>query len=96
MAKKKDADFIEFEIDIDEPIYTTGVIQRLLDIPVWVLKQLDSEGIVCPPRLDKKNARLYSKRELKKLAHCWQYMNEKGVKIKGLKIILAMEKKYEA
>ena len=94
---KKDenpTEFIEFEIDIDEPVFTTGVIQRLLDMPVWVIKQLDKEGIVSPDREVEGCARLYSKRELKKLAHCWEYMNKKGVKVRGLKVILEMEEKY--
>jgi DNA-binding transcriptional MerR regulator len=94
MAKKtKKEKFVEYEIDIDEPIYTTGVLQKLLDIPIWVIKQLDREGIVSPTREIEGSARLYSKRELKKLAHCWEYMNEKGVKVKGLKVILEMEEK---
>ncbi|MBU1044028.1 MAG: MerR family transcriptional regulator [Candidatus Omnitrophica bacterium] len=88
---KNQEKFIEFIIDIDEPIYTTGVIQRLLDIPIWVIKQLDNEGIVSPPRKLVGSSRLYSKRELKKLAHCWVYMNEKGVNSKGLKVILEIE-----
>ncbi len=92
MAKKNKGKFIEYEIDIDEPIYTTGVIQKLLNIPIWVIKRLDKEGIVSPPRKIKNAARLYSKRELKKLAHCWEYMHKQGVKPKGLKVILEMEK----
>ncbi len=99
MTRKKknsrEVDFIEYQIDIDEPIYTTGVIQKLLDIPIWVIKQLDSEGIVKPPRKITGSARLYSKRELKKLAHCWEYINERGVKVKGLKVILEMEKRLK-
>jgi DNA-binding transcriptional MerR regulator len=91
--KRKKAKFIEFRIDIDEPIYTTGVIQKLLKIPIWVIKQLDKEGIVSPLRRLKGTSRLYSKKELKKLAHCWNYMKEYGVKVKGLKVILEMENK---
>ncbi|MBU1086802.1 MAG: MerR family transcriptional regulator [Candidatus Omnitrophica bacterium] len=92
---KNPEQFIEFIIDVDEPIYTTGVIQRLLDIPIWVIKQLDNEGVVSPPRKLVGSSRLYSKRELKKLAHCWVYMNEKGVNIKGLKVILEIEAKND-
>ena len=87
----KNDEFVEFIIDIDEPIYTTGVIQRLLSIPIWVIKQLDNEGIVSPKREISGASRLHSKRELKKMAHCWEYMNKKGVKVKGLKIILEIE-----
>jgi DNA-binding transcriptional MerR regulator len=89
--KRKKEKFVEFTIDIDEPIYTTGVIQKLLKIPIWVIKQLDKEGVVRPPRKIKSSSRLYSKKELKKLAHCWNYMKKYGVKIKGLKVILKME-----
>jgi len=83
------------EIDPDFPAFTTGVVCALLNIPVWVLKQLDSEGIVSPPRKNELKARLYSKRELKVIQHCWYYMHDHGVKIKGLKIILKLEEGKE-
>jgi len=84
-------EFHEFFISIDEPIFTTGVVCRLLAIPIWVLKQLDSTGIVSPPRQLRGQSRLYSKRELKKLDHVWYLMNERNVKIDGIKVILEME-----
>jgi DNA-binding transcriptional MerR regulator len=90
--KKGNEDFEEVKIDPDEPIFTTGVVCKLLEIPVWVLKQLDKEGIVSPLRKNEGEARLYSKRELKQVQHCWVYMSEHGVKIPGLKVILKMEK----
>jgi DNA-binding transcriptional MerR regulator len=94
-VKKKLKPHDEFYIDMDEPVYTSGVVERLLDIPVWVLKQLDKEGIVSPARRKKSSFRLYSKRELDYLAHCWEYISEKGVKVKGLKIILEMEERLD-
>jgi len=91
VRKKKDkAGFIPVEIDFDEPVYTTGVVCSLLDIPVWILKELDKENIVRPPR-KKGRARLYSNRELKKIQHCWFYMKKHHVNIGGLKVILQME-----
>lgn len=84
----------EFEIDKDEPVFTSGVVSKLLDIPVWILKQLDKEGIVSPSREEGK-FRLYSKRELKKLEHVWYYMHERGVKVKGIKVILEIEEKVK-
>lgn len=83
--------FDEFFIQIDEPIYTTGVVCRLLSIPIWVLKQLDSAGIVSPPRNITGQSRLYSKRELKKLDQVWYLMNQRNVKVDGIKVILEME-----
>jgi DNA-binding transcriptional MerR regulator len=55
-----------------------------------VLKQLDREGIV-KPRRKKGKARLYSKREIKKIERCWFYIKKHHVNMEGLKIILQME-----
>jgi MerR family transcriptional regulator/heat shock protein HspR len=90
MSDVKVKDFIEVAIDNDEAIFTTGVVCKLLSIPHHVLKQLDLEGIVTPPR-KKGKIRLYSKRELKEIQRCWKYIKEDGVKINGLKVILKME-----
>jgi len=90
-ANKNSGNFEEVYIEPDAPVFTTGVVCRLLDIPVWVLKQLDTEEIVSPPREVEGQARLYSKRELKMVKHCWYYMKIHKVKVHGLKIILQME-----
>lgn len=79
-----------FEVRVDEPVYTSGVVCRLLGIPVWVLKQLEHEEIVCPQR-KKGRCRLYSKCELDKLNHIWHIMKEKRVNLTGLKYVLEME-----
>ncbi|MDD9899264.1 MAG: MerR family transcriptional regulator [Candidatus Melainabacteria bacterium] len=85
------AEFEEFYIHADEPIYTTGVVCKLLMIPIWVLKQLDSHGVVSPPRNKAGQSRLYSKRELKLLDQVWYLMNERNVKVDGIKVILELE-----
>lgn len=87
----QEEDFVEFFIPVDEPIYTTGVVCRLLTIPIWVLKQLDEEGVVSPPRARTGQSRLYSKRELKMLDKVWYLMNERKVKVGGIRVILELE-----
>ncbi len=84
---------VEINIDHDEPVFTSGVVCKLVGIPVWVLKQLDHEGIVSPPREKEGQYRLYSQRELVEVKHCWFYIKEHGVNINGLKVILKLEKK---
>lgn len=79
-----------FDIDIDEPVFTSGVVCDLLQIPVWVLKQLDKEKVLSPKRR-KGNSRLYSNREMGKLKHIWQLMSVRHVKVDGVKVILEME-----
>lgn len=88
-ALKKES---SLEISENEPVYTSGVVTRLLGIPVWVLKQLDRESVVKPPR-KKGRHRFYSRNELKKLEHIWYYMNEQGVNVHGVRVILEMEAK---
>jgi len=82
--------FKELRIDIDEPVYTTGVVTRLIGIPVWVLKRLDLEGVVRPKR-EARKARLYSKRDLEKIQYVWMLMEERNVTINGIKVILEMK-----
>lgn len=79
-----------FDIDRDEPILTSGVVCDLLDIPIWVLKQLDKENVVSPRRRNGKG-RLYSQREVGKLKHIWRLMSKRNVKVDGIKVILEME-----
>lgn len=86
--------FEEFRINADEPIFTSGVVCRLLAIPMWVLKELDKENVVSPPR-KRGCSRLYSKRDLKTLEHVWYYIRERQVNIRAVKVILEIESKEQ-
>ncbi len=83
----------DVEVTDDEPVYTSGVVSRLLQIPIWVLKQLDREKVVSPPR-KKGKSRLYTKKELNQISHVWYYMSERRVNVHGVKVILEMEAKF--
>jgi MerR family transcriptional regulator/heat shock protein HspR len=74
----------------DEPVYVISVVCKLVNIPVWTLRQLDKAGVVRPKRLGKKN-RLYSLKDLKRLEYVHYLMEDKRVNIHGLKIILGKE-----
>lgn len=74
----------------DEPVYVISVAARLARLPSWVLRVLDQEGIVCPQRTDS-NRRLYSQNDITLLTHVQQLM-EKGVNMKGVQVILEMER----
>ena len=75
------------KISPEEPVYVIGVVCKLVDIPIWTLRQLDKAGVVRPKRLGKKN-RLYSLKDLQRLEYVHYLMEEKRVNIHGLKIIL--------
>jgi len=77
-------------ISPDEPVYIISVVSRLVDIPVWTLRQLDKKGIVAPKRSGKKN-RLYSLKDVRRLEYIHYLMEEKHVNIHGIKIIIEKE-----
>jgi len=74
----------------DEPVYVISVAAKLAELPSWTLRVLDKEGIVCPQRTSK-DRRLYSDRDIAKLARVRYLMEERGVNLNGVKLILEME-----
>ncbi|MFH0918376.1 MAG: MerR family transcriptional regulator [Candidatus Omnitrophota bacterium] len=76
-----------FKIAPEEPVYVISVVCKLVDIPIWTLRQLDKAGVVRPKRSGSKN-RLYSLKDLKKLEYVHYLMERKRVNIHGVKIIL--------
>ncbi|MCK9594815.1 MAG: MerR family transcriptional regulator [Candidatus Omnitrophica bacterium] len=79
-------------ISPDEPVYVISVVSKLVDLPVWTLRQLDKAGVVCPKRIGRKS-RLYSLKDMKRLEYVHYLMEEKQVNIRGIKIILEIENK---
>ena len=80
-----------FRIAPEEPVYVISVVCKLVNIPIWTLRQLDKAGVVRPRRIGKKN-RLYSLKDLKKLEYVHYLMVRKRVNIHGLKVILSRPK----
>jgi MerR family transcriptional regulator/heat shock protein HspR len=80
----------DIQISPDEPVYVISVTSKLVDLPVWTLRQLDKAGIVCPKRAGKKS-RLYCLKDLKKLEYIHYLMEDKHVNIHGIKIIIERE-----
>jgi MerR family transcriptional regulator/heat shock protein HspR len=79
-------------ISPDEPVYVISVVSKLVDLPAWTLRQLDKAGVVSPKRIGKKS-RLYSLKDIKRLEYVHYLMEEKQVNIRGIKIILEIERK---
>ena len=81
---------LSLKIRPEQPVYVIGVVCKLVNIPIWTLRQLDKAGVVRPKRIGKKN-RLYSFRDLKRLEYVHYLMEKKRVNIHGVKIILESE-----
>jgi len=82
----------DIHISADEPVYVISVASKLVDLPIWTLRQLDKAGVVRPKRIGKKS-RLYSLKDIKKLEYVHYLMEEKRVNISGIRIILELEAK---
>ena len=80
----------DIQISPDEPVYVISIVSKLVDIPVWTLRQLDKAGIVSPKRSGKKN-RFYSLKDVRRLEYIHYLMQEKHVNIHGIKIIIERE-----
>lgn len=79
------------EIDSDaEPLYVISVAAKLVRMPAWTLRVLDEQGIVVPKRTDK-NRRLYSDRDLARLARVRTLTEEMGINMNGVRLILQLE-----
>jgi len=89
-----DEDF-EFEIKSDAPIFIISVVSEIVHIPIWTLRRLDEMGVVRAKRLGKKT-RCYTKAQVGKLNYIYHLMQEKGVNIQGIKVIMEIETKEES
>ena len=79
----------DIEINPDDPLFVISIVSELVDIPIWTLRKLDEMGVVEAERLGKK-ARCYSKKQLQTLKYIHYLMEEKGVNMSGIKVILEM------
>lgn len=84
---------IKIKIDSEEPVYAISVVSRLVKIPVWTLRVLDRKGLVSPKRT-KGKTRLYCLRDIEKLSYIRYLMEEKGVNIEGIRLILEMKREF--
>ncbi len=82
----------KIKISESDAVYAIGIVSQLLDMPEWTLRALEKEGLVTPKRKFKK-IRFYSMRDIKKLEYIHYLMDEKGVNISGVKVILGMGSK---
>ncbi|MCX5703989.1 MAG: MerR family transcriptional regulator [Candidatus Omnitrophica bacterium] len=80
----------DIRISPDEPVYVISVVSKLVDLPVWTLRQLDKAGVVCPKRIGR-GSRFYSLKDMKRLEYVHYLMQEKRVNIHGIKIIIERE-----
>ena len=73
----------------NEPRYVISVAARMLDIQTYTLRYYEKIGIIEPSR-SKGNIRLYSDRDIERLKHLKTLMNDLGINLAGIEVILRM------
>ncbi len=89
-------DFEKYDIPInpDAPLFVIGVVSEMVDIPIWTLRKLDEMGLVRPERKGKK-IRCYTQKQIHLLNYIHFLMEEKGVNISGIRVILEIREQEE-
>ena len=86
-----DPDKFEVRIPEDEPVYPLNIVCGLLHMHYWTLHQLMREGVMAQKSRAKAKKKLFSQKDIRKLKYIQYLMEDKGVNIKGVKVILEME-----
>jgi MerR family transcriptional regulator/heat shock protein HspR len=77
------------EINNDEPVYTIGVVARMLSVSVQVLRLYESEGLIIPYKKDSHH-RLYSQNDVNRLKCIRESITNKKYSITSIKTLYSM------
>jgi len=88
-SEKSIKDF-DCKIDPHAPLFVIGVASDMVGVPIWTLRKLDEMGVVSPRRVGVRT-RCYSQVQIKRLTYVRYLMEERGVNIRGVRIILEMD-----
>ncbi len=80
--------------DYDEPKYVISIVTRLVDLHPQTLRHYENIGLVTPSR-SKRNARLYSQRDVELLRRITRLTQDLGVNLAGVEVILNMAERIE-
>ena len=75
--------------DNTEPRYVISVAARMVGVPTYTLRYYERIGIINPPR-SRGNIRLYSDRDIGLLRRVRTLMDDLGVNLAGVEVILRM------
>ncbi len=74
----------------DEPLYTIGVVSRMLNCDPSVLRRYESAGLVQPGRTEG-NTRLYSNNNVETLREVHKLMDEDKLNARGVRMVLRLQ-----
>jgi MerR family transcriptional regulator/heat shock protein HspR len=77
-----------------EPLYTIGVVSRLLGCDPSVLRRYETSGLISPARTEGKT-RLYSDRDLAELRKIHRLIEKEKLNPQGVRKVLELERRME-
>jgi MerR family transcriptional regulator/heat shock protein HspR len=80
--------------DFDEPCYVISIAARMVGMHAQTLRQYERLGLVSPKR-SQGNIRLYSRSDVAKLRQVQRLVNDLGVNLAGVEVILRMGERIQ-
>ncbi len=76
----------------DQPCYVISIAARLVGVHAQTLRSYERLGLIEPSR-SRGNIRLYSPSDIARVRHIQQLMNDLGVNLAGVEVILHMNER---
>jgi len=78
----------------NEPCFTIGVVHQMIGLHPQTLRHYERLGLVRPHRSDGK-IRMYSAKDLERIALIKRWIDEFGVNLAGVEVMLKMQERME-
>ncbi|MCC6237435.1 MAG: MerR family transcriptional regulator [Dehalococcoidia bacterium] len=78
----------------DEPVFEISVVARIVGVHQQTLRSYERMGLVAPQRT-RGNTRLYSQHDIQRLQQVRRLVNELGINVSGVEVILRMSRQIE-
>lgn len=79
--------------DRDEPCYLISVVAKLVDLHPQTLRRYEEKGLIRPARAS--GRRLYSLRDIERVRKINRLVNDLGVNLAGVEVILNMSQRMK-
>ncbi|MBT3236475.1 MAG: MerR family transcriptional regulator [Bdellovibrionales bacterium] len=73
----------------DAPLFTIGIIAKMIGVSVHTLRLYESSGLIVPHRTDSKR-RIYSRNDVRRLSSIRYLIEERGLNLAGIKMLLSL------
>ena len=82
------------DMNDSEPCYVISVVARMLGVHAQTLRYYEKAGLVEPSR-SKGRVRLYSNKDIERLRQVRTLMNDLGINLAGVEVILRLNERIE-